>query len=102
MLVEWTAKAITHLEKLYENCIYYTKSERIASKLYNKLLDASAILETFPESGKLEPSLSGLSAKDFRAIVVEHKYKLIYFVADDKVLIVTVWDCRRNPESLKV
>jgi hypothetical protein len=49
----------------------------------------------------IEPSLSGRS-ETFRALLVRNQYKIIYYVDElaGEVVIVTVWDCRRNPEKL--
>ena len=38
--------------------------------------------------------------EEYRYLVVEHHYKLIYCVKSDCIEIVAAWDCRRDPYFL--
>nr|WP_325289220.1 hypothetical protein [uncultured Bacteroides sp.] len=36
----------------------------------------------------------------YRSIVAHPHYKVIYRVEDDKVIVISVWDCRQDPSGL--
>lgn len=46
------------------------------------------LLEDFPQA--------------FRALVVKKHYKVIYYIEKDTIYAVTIWDCRQNPNKLKL
>lgn len=96
--LEWSAKARLHLNQIYK--YYKKKSEQAAVNLFNKLIDAADTLLIFPEAGKIEP-LSEDTKICYRSLVAEKHFKLIYYIKEDTVRIVAVWDCRRNPLGLR-
>ncbi|MBI5215802.1 MAG: type II toxin-antitoxin system RelE/ParE family toxin [Ignavibacteriae bacterium] len=57
-------------------------------------------LSDFPLMGQEEPLLR--QRKGNYRYLVEGNYKIIYRVVRQTVIIVTVFDTRRNPESLQV
>ena len=97
MTVKWYIEAVGDLDKIY--AYYAGKSPRAAAVLYNKILDSVEILKTQPYIAAVEPLLIGYT-EDYRSLVVE-KYKVVYFIKDDFVLIVQVFDCRKNSIKLK-
>ena len=77
-----------------------TYSERAASLLYNHILDESERLTIFPLSGIVEPHLCNADTK-YRSLVVERgRFKLIYFIDDDNIVVAAVWNCRMNPDAM--
>jgi len=57
-------------------------------------------IETF-ESISINPNVGRkLGIKDFR-IRIARDYLIVYFVEEDIVKIVTIWDGRRNPSEFK-
>lgn len=99
MLIKWSFRALSHLEEIYSFYRDYTKSEKIASKLYNDILDEAIVLESFPLAGKIEPALEDLPIC-YRSLVVKKHYKIIYYISKETVYIAAVWDCRMNPEDI--
>lgn len=82
-------------------CLFLAeKSPSAADRLDNAFYGAVNLLLTFPEAGPMEPSLEKEEV-DYRYLVVEHHYKLIYCVKSDCIEIVAAWDCRRDPYSLE-
>jgi plasmid stabilization system protein ParE len=71
-----------------------------AAKIYNNILRDVQRLETMPFMGPVEPWLDQ-EAGMFRYLVSCKRYKVIYCIDDDTVLIADVWDCRQNPDNLK-
>lgn len=96
----WTQSALQTLELVYLQTLRYTKSDRIATKLYNKLIKEAEILKTFPTAGS-PLSTSERTSNCYRALVADTNYKLIYYVdANENVFIITVGDVRQNPDKL--
>jgi len=100
MKVIWLNTAQKHVDEIYD--FLAQQSLRAAADIYNDIIDVVDNLARFPEMGMLEPSLCE-ELHAYRCLIVRQTYKVIYRVnADwDEVIIVSVWDCRQNPETLK-
>ena len=83
--LKWLPRAIALLDDIYE--YYSEKSERSAIRIYNKLLDSAEPLKTFPQN--------------FRSLVVEKHFKLIYTISPTQIEIHAIWDCRQDNWRLK-
>ena len=72
----------------YKRTEYMLEAEEVAKQL-----------ESFPTMGKVEPLLAHRK-KLYRSIVVMHKSKIIYYVDENRELVVIsdVWDTRREPK----
>ena len=95
----WTERALATLDSIFE--FYKEKSEYCAVKIINRLYHSARTLTIFPTAGVIEPSLDGFPV-NFRSLVVEKHFKLIYYIDVDRIYIVEVWDTRQNPASLKL
>ena len=93
IIIKWLPQAITLLDNIYR--FYSEKSQTAAIRLYNRLLDSAEPLRIFPQAGPIEPLLKGYDC-EFRSLVVEKHYKLIYTVTDELIEIHAVWDCRQG------
>ena len=51
--IVWTQSALQTLELVYLQTLQYTKNERIAAKLHNKLIKEAEMLRTFPNAGNI-------------------------------------------------
>ena len=98
IIIKWLPQAITLLDNIYR--FYSEKSQTAAIRLYNRLLDSAEPLRIFPQAGPIEPLLKGYDC-EFRSLVVEKHYKLIYTVTDELIEIHAVWDCRRKDGTCK-
>ena len=98
--IVWTQSALQTLELVYLQTLRYTKNERIAANLHNKLIKEAEILSTFPNAGSIL-STSDKVTLCYRALVVDANYKLIYYIdINGDVIIVAIWDVRQNPDKL--
>ena len=97
MTVKWYIEAAGDLDKIYD--YYVTKSQHAAAMLYNKILDGVEILKTQPYVAAVEQMLIDCP-EGYRSLVVGN-YKVVYFIKDDLVLIVQIFDCRQTPIKLK-
>lgn len=91
--IAWSDNAIALLDNIYR--FYSKKSQTAAIRLYNKLLDSAETLRVFPQAGPIEPLLKEYDC-EFRSLVAEKHYKLIYTVTDELIEIHAVWDCRQE------
>jgi plasmid stabilization system protein ParE len=98
MRVVWTEDALGDLEETYRFLAQVNR--RAAAKTHNRILDEAALLATHPKLGKIEPILDDLPGER-RSLVVGRKYKIIYKIDDPVVYITVIWDCRRNPLTLR-
>lgn len=96
--IAWSDNAIALLDEIYD--FYCKKSKPAAIRLYNRLLDSTEPLKTFPQAGPSESLLSEFP-DDYRSLVVEKHYKLIYTISYDLIKIHAIWDCRQDDWKLK-
>lgn len=96
LAVYWTQFAENKLEDVFS---YYIEkaSENIALQLVNGIIDKSLELEKNPLIGQKEMLLSD-RIQEFRYLIYKN-YKIICWVneANQRVEIVTLFDCRQNP-----
>ena len=97
-VIKWMPFAVDCIDRI--SLFLAEKSISAADRLDNAFYEAVKPLLTFPEIGPLEPSLEK-EEEDYRYLVVEHHYKLIYCVKSDSIEIVAAWDCRRDPYYLE-
>ena len=97
MTVKWYIEAAVDLDKIYN--YYVIKNPRAAAMLYNMILDDVEILKTQPYIAAVEQMLIGCP-ECYRSLVIGN-YKVVYFIKDDLVLVVQIFDCRQNPIKLK-
>ena len=93
--------AIERMEEIYDYFLHL--NEFVAVRIYNGILDDIEKLERFPRMGAVEQYLTDCG-KNFRSLVVMKNYKVIYYIEEDEnaIYIATVWDCRQNPDRLKM
>ena len=96
--IKWMPFAIDCIDRI---CLFLAeKSPSAADRLDTACYEAVTPLLTFPEAGQPEPVLEK-EEEEYRYLVVEHHYKLIYCVKSDCIEIVAAWDCRRDPYFLE-
>jgi len=97
MTIKWYIEAVGDLERVYD--YYVTKNPRAAAVLYNKILDKVEILKIQPYVAAVEQLLADCP-EGYRSLVVGN-YKIVYFVKNEFVLIVQIFDCRQSSLKLK-
>lgn len=97
--VFWTDSARLQLEDIFN---YYrdNASLKVAQKLKNQIYNRTYQLEKFPKSGSPEPLLCEREL-EYRYLV-EGNYKIIYWIKNEIIQIISVFDCRQNPIKMKV
>ena len=98
IVVFWTDSAIEELRRIYDYfCLKAGKT--VADKITNSIVDKTILLEVTPQMGQREKLLSHLN-KEIRYLV-DGNYKIVYWIDNNLVSILTVFDCRQDPEKLK-
>ena len=98
MKLLFAPEALEDMENIYR---YYAEhNERHAVELYNEIIDEAKYLQRFPFLAQKEPLLEEFP-ETYYSLVVWRYYKLVYFIENDTINVVTVFDCRQNPETLK-
>jgi plasmid stabilization system protein ParE len=100
MKINWSLMASKDFAKLYR--WYASKSEKAAKKMFNTLLEKTDRLSSNPYMAPKEPNLYGLPITFRSLVVVDGKFKVIYFIEEDAVHIAYVWDCRQNPQRMRI
>ena len=101
LTVYWTQFAENKLEDIFS---YYESKAglRVANKLVFEIVDKTIGLEKNPLIGQKEPLLA-TRPEDFRYLICK-SFKIIYWNNNirKRIEIVNVFDCRQNPEKIKV
>ena len=65
----------------------------------NEVRNVSRLLGENPNLGKPEPLLTDYT-KMYRSYVMNNLNKIIYWIAENRIEIVDLWDVRRDPATL--
>lgn len=93
----WSDQAKVDLSEIIEYIAFEDKT--LALRILDKIEEKVARLEQLPKSGRIVPELKAFNFLTYREIVFS-PWRIIYKIADDQVLIVSVLDSRRNLEDL--
>lgn len=98
MKVIWKEPATRRLIGIYR--FVAENSPSAALRIYDEIIDRADQLADHPEMASRELSLEG-EPEDFRSLVVDGTYKVIYYIESEAVNIIDVWDCRQSPSRLR-
>jgi len=93
--VIWTVKADLIFSKILE---YYI--ERNGTKLCSNQLNFK--LQSILKLLAKQPFLGVKTNFPEVRVFITSNYKIFYQISDDLMIILLVWDCRQNPESLGI
>lgn len=91
----WSQRATI---KLFEILDFYTnrnKSKSYSIKLYKRFTKELNLLRKQPDLGRIT------DVESVRALIIE-EFILFYEITEDRIIVHTVWDCRQNPEDLRI
>jgi addiction module RelE/StbE family toxin len=95
--VEWAEVARLDLDEIVD----YLDSENPAAALrtVDRVEQRARTLESFPVRGRIPPELLRFQVHVYRELQIP-PYRLIYRVYDDRVVVLGVFDGRRNLEDV--
>lgn len=72
---------------------------KATEKLNERIENYAILLAENPRMGIVEPLLAQ-RRHEYRSFVVHEHYKLVYYIIEDTLYIVDLWDTRRKPKGL--
>jgi toxin YoeB len=90
--VVWSSRARLELYEVLDFYIERNGTSEYSQKLFERIKASAELLGRHPNLGRKT------DMENVRALVTED-YEIIYEVLDTNVLIVLIWDCRRNPDD---
>ena len=96
--VLWSDTSLAQLQEIFD---YYSfrANASVARKIIKGIVKKSILLESNPLIGVKEPLLDNRPF-EYR-FIIENNYKIIYRFNDNIARIVSVFDCRQNPEKIE-
>jgi addiction module RelE/StbE family toxin len=95
--VQWAEVAFRDLEELVSYIA--TDSDLDANRVLNRLEKRAAALESNPGHGRVVPELAHFGMRTWRELVVR-PYRLMYRIEGDTVILLAVFDGRRDLEDV--
>ncbi|MBQ3656798.1 MAG: type II toxin-antitoxin system RelE/ParE family toxin [Bacteroidales bacterium] len=99
MNVVWSKKFTKSIKRFFSYCLD-NYGETISTKKYQKLSSIINRLSAFPEIGFIDPFLKDEN-KVCRVVMFEKKYKLVYCIEKETIILVNLLDTYKNPKTLK-
>ena len=91
----WSARADADLDEIYS--YMHKESPAAAADLAAALLDTLENLEEFPQMGEQVPGR--IADRNYRSLGCR-RYRIYYRVEKERLVVVRLWDTRRNPSRL--
>ncbi len=99
MVVKWNKDAQIRIREIFDY-YYDVVGQKTAMKITSTLRDSVDSLGRMPLKAPIELSLEDEPEK-YRSLVILRRYKAVYYVEDETVIVVDIWDCRQSPAKLK-
>ena len=94
MKLIFSPEAQEDLDNIYH---YYAELNEIyAADLYNDILDEADMLRSFPLMAQTEEF-----PEAYRSLLIRRTYKVVYFIEENCINVVAVFDCRQNPPKMQ-
>ena len=95
--VLWSEVAIQDLERIVD--FIEQEAPIAAQRIFDKVAERSRALETLPFRGRVVPELARYEVATYRELIIPPN-RLMYRVDGDRVLVVAVFDSRRDLEDI--
>jgi len=95
--VEWAEAAVRDLEEIV--AFLALESQQGAERVVRRVEDRAATLEASPARGRVVPELARFQMRTWRELVIR-PYRLVYRIEGDMVIVLAVFDARRDLEDL--
>jgi plasmid stabilization system protein ParE len=93
--VEWSIEAKLDLIDILDFYIKRNKSITYSYKLNKKIIKSIQLL-------RRNPLLGIPTENDSVRALITGDYQIIYEVFDQLILVIMIWDCRRDPEDKRI
>jgi len=93
--IVWSSRAKSDLSNILEYFYICNRSKTYSKKLNSKLRKAIRLLSKHPLIG-IQSDVDNIRA------LVGGDYAIFYQVTEETIRIITIWDCRQNPDNLTI
>lgn len=95
--VLWSEVAVQDLERIVD----FIEREALmaAQRIFDEVAERSRNLETLPFRGRVVPELARYEVTTYRELIIP-PYRLMYRIDGNRVLVVAVFDSRRDLEDI--
>jgi plasmid stabilization system protein ParE len=93
--IEWSTDAKSDLLDILDFYIQRNKSAAYSKKLYSEIDKSIKLISSNPFIG------TKTDCETVRALITGD-YQIIYEIFDQLLLIVMIWDCRRDPDDKRI
>ncbi len=90
--IEWSVEARLDLMDILEFYIERNKSAAHSNKLFTKIVRSTKLIGQNPLIG-IKTEIDSVRA------LITGDYQIIYEIHDKIIVVVMIWDCRRDPED---
>jgi plasmid stabilization system protein ParE len=97
MRIEWTARALADLDDAF--AYLDDRNPEAAQRFFREMFRAVRALATHPEMG---PVVFDLEPAGVYRQLIRGYHRVFYRIEDEVVIVLRVWDSRRDPASLVV
>jgi addiction module RelE/StbE family toxin len=95
--VEWAEVARQDLDEIAD--FIASESSSAAQRVADRIEERAATLESLPHRGRIPPELLRFHLPMYRELQIP-PWRLVYRVYDDKVVVLGIFDSRRNLEDV--
>ena len=97
MNINFSDESIEDMNAIYRY-YFHEAGKEVAFKIISGIIDSVYRLKKFPRSGQKELQFAsrGLGHR----YIVSGNYKSIYYVKEQDINVVSVFDCRQNPNKM--
>ncbi|OFX36664.1 MAG: hypothetical protein A2X05_18965 [Bacteroidetes bacterium GWE2_41_25] len=93
--IEWSSQSKADLSNILEFFYIRNGSKTYSNKLNSKLRKAIRLLSKHPLIG-IQSDVENIRA------IIEGDYAIFYQIVEGTIRIITIWDCRQNPDNLTI
>lgn len=95
--VLWSEVAIQDLERIVD--FIEREAPMAAQRIFDEVAERSRALEALPFRGRVVPELARYEVTTYRELIIP-PYRLMYRIDGNRVLVVAVFDSRRDLEDI--
>jgi len=93
--IEWSIEAEQDLVRILEYYVQRNGNNTYSKKLYAKINKTLSIISKRPNIGIMS------DYESVRALITGD-YQIIYLISKDVIIVTMLWDCRRDPQDMKI
>jgi addiction module RelE/StbE family toxin len=90
----WSLRAQNDRKEIFEYWNNRNKSTTYSKKLNRLIKNSLQLISKYPLIGKK-------TDKENIRVKILKDYLIIYEVTEKQIIVLTIWDCRKNPEDLE-